>query len=282
MVETASAATTAFRVPRPTTGDLPPGSAAPGRRSGRHRPRSRRAPRGGVASSSTSSRASTPASARRACASSTSSLPGSTTPPVICVSKDLPSRSVAVGAEGIENVTAASAFRSDFGTDYGVTMTDGPPRRAAGSRWSSSTRPARSSQPTRPRDHHRADYDAAVAAQLSPRKASGSVVCMPSTRRTLWFAPGSGTLVRRDDDLDALEFPLGRCTPSSPSPDAAPRPGWSCHRRCGSDRRGSAPGCPPNRPRRARRAAGRRGAPQGPVETPDQVPQWIVRAQHRA
>ena len=32
------------------------------------------------------------------------------------------------GAEGIENVTAASAFRSDFGTDYGVTMTDGPIR----------------------------------------------------------------------------------------------------------------------------------------------------------
>ena len=46
---------------------------------------------------------------------------------VICVSKDLPfALGRFCGAEGIENVTAASAFRSDFGTDYGVTMTDGP------------------------------------------------------------------------------------------------------------------------------------------------------------
>ena len=46
---------------------------------------------------------------------------------VICVSRDLPfALGRFCGAEGIENVTAASAFRSDFGTDYGVTMTDGP------------------------------------------------------------------------------------------------------------------------------------------------------------
>lgn len=30
------------------------------------------------------------------------------------------------GAEGIENVQSGSGFRSDFGSAYGVTMTDGP------------------------------------------------------------------------------------------------------------------------------------------------------------
>lgn len=46
---------------------------------------------------------------------------------VVCASKDLPfALSRFCGAEGIENVTAASAFRSSFGEDYGVTMTDGP------------------------------------------------------------------------------------------------------------------------------------------------------------
>jgi thiol peroxidase len=30
------------------------------------------------------------------------------------------------GAEGIENVVAASAFRDGFGDDYGVTLVDGP------------------------------------------------------------------------------------------------------------------------------------------------------------
>jgi thiol peroxidase len=30
------------------------------------------------------------------------------------------------GAEGIENVTVASDFRTDFGETYGVTMADGP------------------------------------------------------------------------------------------------------------------------------------------------------------
>ncbi|EWS82241.1 peroxidase [Brachybacterium phenoliresistens] len=46
---------------------------------------------------------------------------------VLCVSKDLPfAQARFCGAEGIENVTVASAFRSDFGEAYGVTMTDGP------------------------------------------------------------------------------------------------------------------------------------------------------------
>ena len=46
---------------------------------------------------------------------------------VVCASKDLPfALSRFCGAEGIDNVTAASAFRSSFGEDYGVTMTDGP------------------------------------------------------------------------------------------------------------------------------------------------------------
>lgn len=30
------------------------------------------------------------------------------------------------GAEGIENVATASAFRDSFGEDYGVTISDGP------------------------------------------------------------------------------------------------------------------------------------------------------------
>ena len=46
---------------------------------------------------------------------------------VVCVSNDLPfAQRRFCGAEGIERVTAASAFRSDFGERYGVTMTDGP------------------------------------------------------------------------------------------------------------------------------------------------------------
>lgn len=45
---------------------------------------------------------------------------------VLCVSKDLPfALSRFCGAEGIENVTSASAFRDSFGDDYGITMTDG-------------------------------------------------------------------------------------------------------------------------------------------------------------
>jgi thiol peroxidase len=46
---------------------------------------------------------------------------------VLCVSEDLPFASARFcGAEGIENVKPASAFRSSFGGDYGVTITDGP------------------------------------------------------------------------------------------------------------------------------------------------------------
>ncbi|MCB0925580.1 MAG: thiol peroxidase [Mycobacterium sp.] len=45
---------------------------------------------------------------------------------VLCVSKDLPfALSRFCGAEGIENVTSASAFRDSFGEDYGITMADG-------------------------------------------------------------------------------------------------------------------------------------------------------------
>jgi thiol peroxidase len=46
---------------------------------------------------------------------------------VLCVSQDLPFAAARFcGAEGIENVKPASTFRCSFGTDYGVTMTDGP------------------------------------------------------------------------------------------------------------------------------------------------------------
>ncbi len=45
---------------------------------------------------------------------------------VLCVSADLPfAQGRFCGAEGIENVQTASTFRSDFGADYGVTLTDG-------------------------------------------------------------------------------------------------------------------------------------------------------------
>lgn len=46
---------------------------------------------------------------------------------VVCVSNDLPfAQARFCGAEGIENVVAASGFRSSFGKDYGMTMLDGP------------------------------------------------------------------------------------------------------------------------------------------------------------
>ena len=46
---------------------------------------------------------------------------------VVNVSKDLPfAQARFCGAEGIENVKVGSAFRSSFGEDFGVTMTDGP------------------------------------------------------------------------------------------------------------------------------------------------------------
>lgn len=46
---------------------------------------------------------------------------------VVCVSADLPfALGRFCGAEGIENVTATSVFRSSFGDDYGIKMADGP------------------------------------------------------------------------------------------------------------------------------------------------------------
>lgn len=46
---------------------------------------------------------------------------------VVCVSKDLPfAFERFCGAEGIDGVVTASAFRSSFGEDYEVTMVDGP------------------------------------------------------------------------------------------------------------------------------------------------------------
>ena len=46
---------------------------------------------------------------------------------VVCISHDLPyALGRFCGAEGIDDALTASAFRSDFGSDYGVTMTDGP------------------------------------------------------------------------------------------------------------------------------------------------------------
>ena len=45
---------------------------------------------------------------------------------VVCVSHDLPfAQARFCGAEGLDKVTAASAFRSSFGADYGVTLADG-------------------------------------------------------------------------------------------------------------------------------------------------------------
>jgi thiol peroxidase len=48
---------------------------------------------------------------------------------VLNVSMDLPfAQARFCGAEGIDGVKNGSAFRSDFGTTYGVTITDGPMR----------------------------------------------------------------------------------------------------------------------------------------------------------
>jgi thiol peroxidase len=46
---------------------------------------------------------------------------------VVCASHDLPfALKRFCGAEGIENVVSASGFRSTFGDDFGMRMTDGP------------------------------------------------------------------------------------------------------------------------------------------------------------
>lgn len=46
---------------------------------------------------------------------------------VVCVSADLPfAHERFCAAEGIDQVVTGSTFRSSFGTDYGVTMADGP------------------------------------------------------------------------------------------------------------------------------------------------------------
>ena len=46
---------------------------------------------------------------------------------VLCVSADLPfAQGRFCGAEGIDNVEAASSFRSDFGDRYGVNFATGP------------------------------------------------------------------------------------------------------------------------------------------------------------
>ena len=46
---------------------------------------------------------------------------------VVCVSMDLPfAHKRFCGAEGIEDVITASAFRSSFGEDFGLTFADGP------------------------------------------------------------------------------------------------------------------------------------------------------------
>jgi thiol peroxidase len=51
-------------------------------------------------------------------------IPGTT---VLCVSMDLPfALSRFCAAEGLDRVVTASAFRSTFGRDYGVTIADGP------------------------------------------------------------------------------------------------------------------------------------------------------------
>jgi len=46
---------------------------------------------------------------------------------VVCASQDLPfALARFCGAEGLNNVIPASAFRSSFGTDFGVKLIDGP------------------------------------------------------------------------------------------------------------------------------------------------------------
>ena len=50
---------------------------------------------------------------------------------VLNISRDLPfAQKRWCGAEGVENAITLSSFRSSFGTDYGVEISDGPARRA--------------------------------------------------------------------------------------------------------------------------------------------------------
>jgi thiol peroxidase len=45
---------------------------------------------------------------------------------VVCISQDLPfAQARFCGAEGLSNVVTASAFRSDFGKDFGISLADG-------------------------------------------------------------------------------------------------------------------------------------------------------------
>ena len=45
---------------------------------------------------------------------------------VLCVSADLPfAQGRFCGGEGLDNVTTASSFRSDFGSQFGITLADG-------------------------------------------------------------------------------------------------------------------------------------------------------------
>jgi thioredoxin-dependent peroxiredoxin len=85
---------------------------------------------------------------------------------VVCASADLPfAMRRFCGVEGLEDVVTGSAFRSTFGTDFGVSMVDGPMRgllaRAVvvvdtdGSVLHTELVPSIGSEP---------DYDAAVAA----------------------------------------------------------------------------------------------------------------------
>ncbi|MFZ1287471.1 MAG: thiol peroxidase [Candidatus Phosphoribacter sp.] len=85
---------------------------------------------------------------------------------VVNVSHDLPyALRRFCGAEGIDNATSASVFRSTFGDDYGVTLTDSPMRGLLarsvvvfdidGTVLHSQLVPAISQEP---------DYDAAIAA----------------------------------------------------------------------------------------------------------------------
>lgn len=75
---------------------------------------------------------------------------------VLCVSKDLPfAQARFCGAEGLDNVVTASAFRSSFGEDYGVTMTDGPLEGLLARRGGRGRERPGGPRPARPRDHRR-------------------------------------------------------------------------------------------------------------------------------